>query len=95
MSESASATIARDGCYLALRPSGPPKLLGLGGLRATRSRGDEGGDTIDVANGDAGDSGDCGPGTDTVEVDAIVPDGSDTPVSTDDVVNCEMINLVT
>jgi Ca2+-binding RTX toxin-like protein len=57
--------------------------------------GDEGGDTIDVADGDAGDSVDCGPGTDTVEVDATIPEGDATPVPTDHVVNCETVNPVT
>lgn len=35
----------------------------------------------------------CGPGIDTVDVDATIPPGGDTPIPTD--TNCEMVNLVT
>lgn len=49
-------------------------------------------DAIDVADGDSGDAVDCGPGTDTVDVDATIPPGGDTSVAIDNVANCETVN---
>jgi Ca2+-binding RTX toxin-like protein len=58
-----------------------------------------GDDTIDVADGDPGDTVDCGPGTDTVDVDAIYGSGGaqrlDTVVKNpDDTSICETVNEV-
>ncbi len=54
-----------------------------------------GDDTIDVADGDSGDIVDCGPGTDTVEVDAAppVPDGPD-HIEAEIKGNCETVHPV-
>ena len=55
-----------------------------------------GNDIIDVADGDAGDTVDCGPGTDTVDVDAVQDPvtGMITRIDSADDTDCEVVNEI-
>jgi Ca2+-binding RTX toxin-like protein len=78
---------------------GDDKISGRGGI--DKVSGDApglatltGDDTIDVADGDPGDTVDCGPGTDTVDVDAISGPSGTIRIDTDIKENCETVNEV-